>query len=187
MKKIVGLLIIVIIMSSLTINVYGYENETYKIDVPNEYKEIESNGSCIFSKSKNLGIVILSVEANGLKKDFNTMSRTEMNQTLDRLFGYSTNIINKEKEKIGSSKSIKARLKSSNSYMDVYIVTSDKHIMLIGFIAPTEDELDSQEYDTIKKSFKMKEKTTNVTLLCIVIYALAIGGGVIGYIRKRKV
>ena len=187
MKKLMSILMIgVTAVLLLTINVYGYENEIYKIDVPSDYKELGYQGSSVFSKSEDIGITIFSKKSEGLKKDFNTMTDSEVNEIIDTLFGYKTDIISKGKEKLGKSKSIKARVKSSDSYMDVYIVVSDKHILLIGFLAPSEAELDSQEFTSIKKSFKMKEKTTNTTLLRGGLLLLAGGGSVIGYIRKRR-
>ena len=145
--------ICVILLCVFTINVYGYKNEVYKIDVPSDYEELSYDDSVIFSKSENLGITILTYKSEGLKKDFNIMSKSEI---INKLFGYNTDIIDKGKEKLGKSKAIKARVKSSDAYMDIYIVVSDKHILLVNFISDDEVYLDSQEFTDIKKSFKMK-------------------------------
>ena len=176
----------ILLMFLLTICVYGFENEIYKIDIPNTYTSDTYLGSSMFTKDKDTGIIILSVKSEGLKKDFSTMSKTEMNEIIDKLVGYKTDIIDRKKEKLGKSKSIKARLKSKDSgYVDMYIVVSDKHVLLVGFIAPYESDLDSQEFKSIKKSFKMKERTTNATLIRVGGFLLVAGGSFVGYNKKR--
>ena len=187
MKKILNVFFLsIVLVLMLEMNVYGFENETYKIDIPSDYQELSSRGTAVFAKTDHTGITIFSIESSGLKKDINTMSQSEINEILNKLFGYKTQVLSKGKEKLGKSKAIKARVKSEDSYMDTYIVVSDKHVLLIAFIAKDELTLDSQEFASIKKSFKMKEKTTNVTLLRGGMVFLAIGGTVVRYIKKRR-
>lgn len=166
MKKLIKIsLIIIILMFMLITNVYAFENEIYKIDIPNEYVSMSYSGIDAFSKSSDMGIMIYSYKSEGFKKNISTMTQSEIDEIFSNVIGKNATVLEQTKEKLGKSKAIKARVIYDGSYMDMYIVVSDKHILLISFVAPNEEELDSNEILNIKKSFKMKEKTTNTTLL----------------------
>ena len=125
--------------------------------------------------------MLFTIKAEGLKKDISTMSQSEVKELIGKVVSDDVNIIQQKKEKLGKAKALKARVLNDDTYIDMYILVSDKHILLVSFAAPTESELDSEEYLEIKKSFKMKEKTTNATFVKIGIGALACVGGVLKF------
>lgn len=179
---IIGVIIITICM--LAVNVYAYENSTFKIDLPSDYKEMSYEGLYMFVKSEDSGIVIYSIESEGLKKDLSSMSESEVEELIDGVLKDDINILQQKKEKLGNAKAIKARAENDDSYLDMYIVVSDKHILLIAFTAASEAELDSEEYLEIKDSFEMKEKTTNTTLINVGIAVVAAIALVLKFRRK---
>ena len=114
------------------------------------------------------------------------MSKSEINDLVSKITGYRTEVITQGKEKIGDSKAINVRVKSrtSGEYMDIYIVVSDKHVLLVDFLAKSEAELDNAEFIKIKRSFKMKEKTTNVTVIRFLEFVIIVGG--IGFVIYKN-
>lgn len=93
------------------------------------------------------------MEAKGLKKDFSTMSQSDVEDILKYFDGGADDdivVLERKKEKLGKSKAIKARIEMEEKYADVYIVTSDKHIVIVYFVAPTLLDLNSEEVKKIK-------------------------------------
>lgn len=176
----------IIVTLLLSVNVYAYENEIFKIEVPADYVEMSYSGLYTFVKSEEKGIVVYAFESAGLKKDISAMSQSDVEELIGELISDDVTILEQEKEKLGKSKAIKARVKDEedSTYMDMYIVLSDKHILFVCFTAATEAELDDIEYLEIKASFKMKEKTTNATLVKAGIFVLACGGVVLKAKRR---
>ena len=187
MKRIIIIIILItiIMISCSVITVYGFENDIYKIDLPDDYESLSTKSISAFVKNESdgdIGICIYSIESIGLKKDFSTMSKYEVKELLGTVMKDDIDVVETNKEKLGKSKAIKARVKDDDSYFDFYIVTSNKHILLIAFSAPTIEELDNEEFAAIKKSFKMKEWSTNATLVKFGLGALAVGG----FVLKQK-
>ena len=185
MKKLMYTGIIMLIMIFiLATNVYAYENSTFKIDLPSDYSEMSYGGLHMFIKNEDTGIIIYTVEAAGLKKNISTMTKSEVKELVEELLEENVTILDQGKEKLGKSKAIKARAMNDEEYIDIYIVVSDKHILLILFRAPSEAELDTTEYLEIKKSFKMKERTTNTTLIRVIILVV-IGVGIFLKFKRK--
>lgn len=185
MKKVRSIIIFTILtICILTTNIYAYENDIFKIDLPSDYAEMSVSGVYIFTKNEEKGIIIHSVDSVGLKKNISTMSKDDVEELIDIVLKDDVNILEQKKEKLGKAKAIKARAENDGDYLDLYIVVSDKHILLVMFTAPTEAELDNEEYLEIKDSFKMKERTTNATFVKI-LGVLAVGAGVVFKYRKK--
>ena len=185
MKKLLKIFIIsIMIMFELSMNVCAYETDVYKIDIPSDYMSMGYSGMDLFYKSENTGIMILTVESKGLKKDIGAMSNSDVKELVQDIFGYGNNILSQRKEKLGKAQAIKVRVLEDDTYMDMYITVSDKHIVATTFIAESEAELDSREFKEIKKSFKMKEGTTNVTILKIVFIIIVVVGLLLKFRKK---
>ena len=186
MKKLICITVIMILMiCMLTIDVYAYENDIFKIDLPSDYGQVNYGNIYMFVKSEETVIVIYTVNSVGLKKNISTMSKSDVEEIIGSVVDDDITIIEQDKEKLGKSKAIKARVRDEeNNYMDMYIVVSDKHVLLVCFMAESEAGLDSAEYLKIKKSFKMKERTTNSTVIRVLIFG-AVAVGVVLKIRKK--
>lgn len=165
-------------------NVYAFENSTFKMDLPSNYAEMSFEGIHVFTKDEDTGIVIYTIEEAGFKKNISTMTKSEIKELVEGLLKDDVTILKQGKEKLGKSKAIRARATNDGQYMDIYIVVSDKHILLIFFKAPNEAKLDSTEYLEIKSSFKMKERTTNTTLIRVVIVVI-IGAGIFLKFKRK--
>ena len=146
--------------------------------------ELKDYTNTYIIQDENTGIMILTIEAGGLKKDIGSMSNSEVKELVQETFGYGENILSQRKDKLGKSKAIKARVLSDETYIDTYITVSDKHIVLVNFTAENEEDLDSSEYKEIKKSFKMKEGTTNVTIIKFVIGIIIIVSLILKFKKK---
>ena len=185
MKNLLEIAIIsIIIIFLLSTSIFAYETDVFKIDIPDDYMSMGYSGMDIFYKTENTGIMILTIEAGGLKKDIGSMSNSEVKELVQETFGYGENILSQRKDKLGKSKAIKARVLSDETYIDTYITVSDKHIVLVNFTAENEEDLDSSEYKEIKKSFKMKEGTTNVTIIKFVIGIIIIVSLILKFKKK---
>ena len=67
----------------------------------------------------------------------------------------------------------------------MYAITSNKHLLIVGFVSTNKDNLKSEEMNKIKESFKMKEKFINWELVgTIVIVGI---GVVLRFLKKGKV
>lgn len=175
MKKLLEISIIsIMIMFALSMNVCAYETDVYKIDIPSDYVSMGYSGMDLFYKSENTGIMIITVESKGLKKDIGAMSNSDVKELVQDTFGYGDNILSQRKEKLGKAQAIKIRVQEDDTYMDIYMTVSDKHGVLTTFIAESEAELDSREFNEIKKSFKMKEGTTNVTIIKLIVIIIIV-------------
>ena len=151
MKNLLEIAIIsIIIIFLLSTSIFAYETDVFKIDIPDDYMSMGYSGMDIFYKTENTGIMILTIEAGGLKKDIGSMSNSEVKELVQETFGYGENILSQRKDKLGKSKAIKARVLSDETYIDTYITVSDKHIVLVNFTAENEEDLDSSEYKEIK-------------------------------------
>lgn len=185
MKNLLEIAIIsIIIIFLLSTSIFAYETDVFKIDIPDDYMSMGYSGMDIFYKTENTEIMILTIEAGGLKKDIGSMSNSEVKELVQETFGYGENILSQRKDKLGKSKAIKARVLSDETYIDTYITVSDKHIVLVNFTAENEEDLDSSEYKEIKKSFKMKEGTTNVTIIKFVIGIIIIVSLILKFKKK---
>ena len=196
MKKLMkrSFILSVLIIMILEMSIYAYENDVYKLEVPDTYEKSEFSNSAIFTKSssgKANTILVYVKPAYGLKRDINAMTKSQIDELVSLLVDKSSQteeLVEQKKEKLAKSKAIKVRIKRNEkndiSYMDMYITVSDKHIVLVAFMAQDISDLDSIEYKNIKDSFILKEKTTNVTILKVVGIILVIG--VITLILKKR-
>lgn len=187
MKKLMkrSFILSVLIIMILEMRIYAYENDIYKLEVPDTYEMSEFSNSAIFTKSSSgkANTILVYVRASaGLKKDISAMTRSQIDELVSSLVDKSSGteeLLEQKKEKLGKAKAIKVRIKrteqNDTSYMDMYVTVSDKHIVLVAFMAGDISDLDSSEYKEIKKSFRMKEKTTNVTILKVAVIIVVVG------------
>lgn len=187
MKKIIGslFLMIVIVFTTLS-NCFAYSDELFDFDLPESYINVAYQNMYVFTDSKNekRGFIIYAREDRNIKKSVWDIDRADM-EKLVRSFSRGAKVVRTEKRaKLGKEKAVEVLLSSEGNYIDLYILASNKYIYMVTFMGENETDLENTDYTMIKKSFKLKDATTNFRLLYIIIAIIAIAIG--AYLKHRK-
>lgn len=203
MKK---LLLIPLLLLS-TSNVKAYENEYFKIDIPDNYKEdIIEDGTYkwIDTKSKNNDYIVITVSKNDKENKYNIEKYTEDN--INEYEKYLENEFNKQLEEYKLKVDVKNIKKETindlstitydvvwptkestgyNIYQKGYAFTSENYIYVYTF--SSDEELNNNEIlNSTINSFKILDKQIeNKSLLSNkLLFSLIIGAsiGLIGFI-----
>lgn len=203
MKK---LLLIPLLLLS-TSNVKAYENEYFKIDIPDNYKEdIIEDGTYkwIDTKSKNNDYIVITVSKNDKENKYNIEKYTEDN--INEYEKYLENEFNKQLEEYKLKVDVKNIKKETindlstitydvvwptkestgyNIYQKGYAFTSENYIYVYTF--SSDEELNNNEtLNSTINSFKILDKQIeNKSLLSNkLLFSLIIGAsiGLIGFI-----
>ena len=79
MKKLSAVIIALLVFLSCRFGAYAYECDAFKIDIPEEYVQSESeNGTVIFKNSKTNSVITLGVSKNKGKAGFVSMPKEEL-------------------------------------------------------------------------------------------------------------
>lgn len=176
-KKCINILILIYIFLELFSTIcLGYSDELFEFDLPNNYGNLSYKGIYAFASTDDSkrGFIIYTHEDSDIKKSVWDVSNNDFDRLISK-FASTSNIISKDKKaKLGKEKALKATVKVDDEYMDIYILASNKYIYMVIFNGKTQDDLNNSEYDIIKKSFKLKDHTTNYRLIYIFIVIVAI-------------
>lgn len=177
-------LVILILFISVT-NSNGFSDELFEFDLPSDYANMSYQGIYAF---RNLGVdrgfVIYVMEDSDIKKSVWDIKQSDLDSIV-RNISYNAITINTDKRaKLGKEKAVRITLIEDGKYSDVYILASNKYIYLVDFIGESEAELENEDYTMIKKSFKLKDATTDFKALYIigVIIIIAISA----YVKFKK-
>lgn len=184
MKRIIyGLIATAMILIFLASNVYAYENNLYKMDIPSDYYEIGNEFGRVFMKNDN-AITVITIEKDS-KRDIYDLSDSEVKEFIDAYEqeDYGISIINQEKGKIGNKKAIHLIGKLNDGYCDMYIMNSNRHFLMVTFISDSLDGLNKEEYQKIKDSFVMKETMIDYKVIVGVAAIIIVGAY---YFIKQK-
>ena len=188
-KTIFKIFLISIIGVVICSNVYAYSDELYKFDLPSTYGNLSYQNMRIFSDSKNSNraIMIYAEESAGLKKSVWSIDDSDLNRIVSML-GRGDNIISKDKKsKLGKEKAIKVFLKDDdNDYYEIYILLSNKYVYMVAFTANSQLDLDNADYKMVKDSFKLKDMTTNPTVVYILGAVIVMGASIFFKSRKKN-
>lgn len=189
MKKLSKILLfLVLTMCMIMPNVLGYSNDYFTFDLPSEYGHIEYQTMFIFANANNSdrGIVIYLEEDRGLKKSVWDIERSDLDRIVN-LLAVGSNVVSTDRRaKLGKEKAVKVILEDDGKYMELYILASNKYIYMVAFTGNTQAELNNSEYAMIKKSFKLKDRTTSPIAIYIVIALIGVGIKVFVSYRKNK-
>ena len=177
-----------IILAIFTTSVYAYENDTYKIEVPNDYFEMGNDDVKMFMKDASNMIFIYSIESKN-NIDISSMSNDEIKEFISNFqSGNNTNMVitGKEQTKLGKTKALHISAQQDGEYADMYLMSSNKHIVGVSFIAQNKADLESDEINSIKDSFEMKEKYIDSKTIAETIGKVAAVLTVIIIIIKKK-
>ena len=93
-------------------------------------------------------------------------------------------IISKEKTKLGNANTIHLSVQENNSYGDMYLMTSNKHMVMVSILCGNKEELNSNEIIKTKESFKFKESFFDIEK--IIKYGFVIIIIIYGIIRIKR-
>ena len=192
MKKILkNILIISIFLSILYFNnVLAYSNEFFEFDLPDKYTNMSFGSIQMFvsTENENRGVAISSYKVLGEKN----RSAWELDDaSLSRIissFGDENNVLRTVKTKLGKEKTIAILVKDDIGYSDNYILYSGEDVYWITFMAESKEALDNDEFNIIKKSFKIKSAKTEassfgkIALIASIVFAI----GCLVYYLKSK-
>lgn len=185
-KKIGAIFLIFMFIVIFAINnVLAYEDELFKFDLPSTYRNFSYNNQIFYfinTKDKNKGIMIWAVPDSSMKKSVWDIDEADVRKITNKLGSASTVSVDK-KAKLGKEKALKYIFKEEGSYFETYIIASNKYVYIVAFTGATKSELSSNEYMTVKNSFKLKDSTTNWNVVRILVI-IAIGS--IGMIIRNK-
>lgn len=176
-------LIISILLIICSTNALAYADELFKFDLPDTYKEQESGNedTIIFVDTKNeaRGMVISKQEDKGLKKSVWDIEDRDLDRIV-RTISYGSEVVETDKKaKLGKEKAVKIILRNSlfgeEQYLEMYLVASNNYVCAIVFTGETEADLDCEDYKMIKKSFKLKDRSTNPIAIFIIIALVGVG------------
>lgn len=187
MKKIIGslFLMIVIVFTTLS-NCFAYSDELFDLDLPESYINVAYQNMYVFTDSKNekRGFIIYAREDRNIKKSVWDIDRADM-EKLVRSFSRGAKVVRTEKRaKLGKEKAVKIILSDDGDYIDLYILASNKYVYLVTFLGSSQGDLENTDYDIIKKSFKLKDATTNFRVLYVIIVLIIIA--ISSYLKYRK-
>lgn len=186
-NKIIGsiFLIVLIVFMSLS-NVLAYSDDLFEFDLPDNYANMSYQNMKVFtdSNNENRGMIIYARENTQIKKSVWDIDKDDLKDLINSL-SRSSNVVKTEKRaKLGKEKAVEVILSNEGNYIDLYILASNKYIYMVTFMGETETDLDNSDYAMIKKSFKLKDATTNFRLLYVIIAIIAIAIG--AYLKYKK-
>lgn len=175
MKKVVMLIITLILINPIT--VFGYEDKTYKINIPEAYQKDEKSNTWTKKDDKKSTTIIIEVENNSSNIDFSeyTNDKITKNKYLDQLKSsfvklkdnVNISASNIEVVDINGFNAIKVNVNSSfkvedkydsSIYQTQYILASQNYIYYIIISSSDADNLNSTEIDSMVKSLQIKDE-----------------------------
>lgn len=205
MKKILLALLLIILNIK---NIYAYENEQFKIDIPENYKLTLSENN-IYKWENNEKYISITVTDN-TQTNYNIGSYTDkdiqdqkeyietnINKSLES-YNIAVTITNIEKIELNDTYALNytifwptKALTGHDSFQIGNVISSDKYMTTI--IYNCNDEIDYNEYNKIINSFKINDDLTQpvdekqmiITLMVLIIAFLAIFNSIRRH-KKRK-
>lgn len=161
--------ILVIILTIFTTNVLAYETDTYSIEIDEDvYEIIEADGIELFQKESGDNIVIQEIEQTVLggkltQYQLSTISKEIVEQYQTQYKAVVEEIGREEitvNDKTVIRMSFKTTIDEYEIYQEMNIFVYEDKIFDIIFTTITEDGFSTEEKDTILRSFKPVEITT---------------------------
>ncbi len=199
MKKI---FIILLLILSIT-NIKAYENDYFKIDIPDDFKEEQTEDNVYKWTKDNKYIAITISNNNTLKYDIATYTNEDIEKQKEYLknnlnsnleeYKVNVDVTNIEKVNLNDKTILRYNLyyptKDATGY-DIYqignVFTTNNYIITI--IYSSDNEINEDEYSFINNFVIKDDNVINIDRRKYIYYIVAIGVilGVIGYIVSLK-
>lgn len=186
-NKIIGSTILIVLIICMSIpNVLAYSDDLFEFDLPDNYANVSYQDMNVFTdpNNENRGMIIYSKENRNIKKSVWDIDRDDLKDLVNSLSRGSNVVKTEKRAKLGKEKAVEVVLSNGGDYIDLYILASNKYIYMVTFMGESETDLDNSDYAMVKKSFKLKDATTNFRLLYVII-ALAVIG-ISAYLKYGK-
>lgn len=186
-KRFLGVLLLVVMMISMTLSSsLAYSDDLFEFDMPDSYANMSYQNMYIFSDSNNSdrGLIIYSRENSAIKKSVWDIEDSDLDKLVNTLASKASVVSKKKRAKLGKEKAVEVVLSEDGNYIDLYVLASNKYIYMVTFLGTSEADLDNTDYTMIKKSFKLKDHTTNFKMIYFIIIIAV--GGISMYIKYRK-
>ena len=136
------------------------------------------------SENENKGVMIYTEPSIGLKKSVWNIEQSDLDNAISVI---GNDIVEIDKRaKLGKEKAIRVIVKEDDYYIETYVLASNKYIYIVGFISDNLSDLENSDYEMIKSSFKLKDKTTNPIAIYMLIIIAIIAIRVFFMCRKNK-
>jgi len=186
-RRLNRIFLLFILFSILAItNVLAYEDDLFKFDLPDNYKNMSYNNELVAFVNENnedLGIIIAIHEDKGLKKSVWDIEESDLNTFTNLLFTKDQIIEIEKRSKLGNEKAIKYIVGDEELYMELYVLASNKYVYIVTFTGKTISDLSNPDYRQMQKSFKLKDSTTDANVVYMLVF---IAITVISIIIKSK-
>lgn len=164
---------------------YGFSDELFEFELPENYGKFIYEGIYAFSDANNKekGITIVAKENSDIKKSVWDVEDSDLD-TLTYAIADKDEIKKIDKRaKLGEEKAIMFYVEDGENFSEIYLVASNNYIYIITMIAPTKTELNSLDFREFKDTFKLKDRTTNYKAIEIIILIVVV---LVSFIIKTK-
>lgn len=186
-KRLLKILFFILLAITILAQVsLGYSDDLFEFDLPDGYANFSYQGMYIFTDSnqEDRGFIIYSVEDASIKKSVWDIDQSDLDDLIRKLSSKASLVSTDRKAKLGKEKAVEVILSDDGTYMDLYILASNKYIYMLAFTGNSEDDLKNLDYEMIQDSFKLKDATTNFKLLYIIVIIIIIA--LSAYLKYRK-
>ncbi len=187
-KKMIGILVLTIcILMTIMSNTLAYSDDIFECDLPISYTNEKYQNTNMFTDSniKNRGFVIMAQENFKIKKSVWDIEESDVKQLVNTMAKDAEVIDTNKRAKLGKEKAVELIVMDDGSYMDLYLLASNKYIYSVVFIGNSREDLKNEDYEMIKDSFKLKDKTTNFKLIYIIIIVISVIISI--YIKLKRI
>ena len=182
------ILLIVLIMFMLMTNSLGFEDELFKFDLPSNFANMSYQNMYIFgdtSEDSDRGFMIYANENSNMKKSVWDIDDNDLDDLVKKL-GYSATVVDTNKRaKLGKEKAVEVIVTDGEEYMDMYLLASNKYIYVVMFMGESQADLSNSDFQTVKNSFELKDRTTNFRVVFLII-AIAIAVIIVIFKNRRN-
>lgn len=179
MKKIISkiFILVVIFLNVSSLNLLAYTDELFEIDLPITYSHSKNQNVHTFldTEKENFKMTIFVFEEHGIKQSIWNIGDAFINEYLKKINLNGIIIESDKKTHLGYEKAVKIIVQKEVGFEEAYILESDNYIYVATFNGTEKIDFYDKNYQAIKSSFKLVDRTTEpVTILIIVIIAIIV-------------
>ena len=189
-KKIILITLLIIVnIFIFTITSMAFEDELFEFDLPSSFANMSYQNMYIFADTEansSKGLIIYAEESTNIKNSVWDIEQDDIDYLVRRL-GYTATVIDTDrKAKLGREKAIKITMQDEGTYMEMYLLASNKYVYAVAFVGESQADLNSSDFEMIKDSFKLKDSTTNFKAIFTVVFVIIIVAIILfSSLRKR--
>jgi hypothetical protein len=181
------ILLVFSIMVILMPSVLAYENDKFQFELPDNYIKVDGDDVYIFTDpNSERGMIIYTKEDHNLKKSAWNIDDDDFDRLVAMLSLGGRTVSKNKRAKLGKEKAAEAMIESNGTYIDVYIMASNKYIYMVCLVGESKSDLECSDFQKIKKTFKLKDHTTNPTVIYILVIGIVVAISLFLKNKKQK-